>query len=634
MIRVWQSAGLAGIAACALLPLPALAADPEELVVTGTRLAAEEQMLPSTGTVIGREEIEARNDAVVIDLLRDVPGIHVNQPGAGGVAQVFMRGSEPNFTVFLIDGIKVNDPNNTRGGSFDLATLNLADIDRVEIVRGPQSSIYGSDGLAGVVNFISRRGGETLSATADVEAGGDDYLRGTLQAGGPAGGIGDFSIQATSRDDGEAVPGSTYDADTVSGRLYLEPVSDVTANIYARYASTDSTTFPEQSGGPELAVLRDLVRASADDFTLGADADWAISPVWSVQALASLYDRSDEYASPGIAPGDQVPPNGAANDLDRENASLRTTIRPSGRIVATLGVDYQRESGRSDGYVDFAPDFRVPNSFDLDRDIVGLFAEGRYLPDDQWILQASVRHDEPDEVSGETTGKVGAVYTLANGTTRLRANWGTGFKLPSFFALGSPLVGEPNLRPETSQSVDAGVTQLLLSGAAEVSVTLFDNDYKDLIDFDPDTFRNVNRDKVTTRGAEFAGTWSASPDVSLRAHATYTDIDVKASDRELLQRPDWRGGVALRWAPASDWLLDLDWLYVGNVLDSSIPTGILELDAWNRVDLRLSWRVTPRLRLALAVDNLLDVEYEEAIGFPAAGVRPRLGVRYLFGGTP
>lgn len=618
----------------AIALLSTAAAGPEELVVTGTRLAAPEQTLPVTGTVIGRDEIEARNDAVVIDLLREVPGLHVNQSGAGGVNQVFIRGSEPNFTVFLLDGIKVNDPNNTRGGSFDLSALNLADIDRVEIVRGPQSSIYGSDGLAGVVNFISRRGGEELSATVDVEAGGDDFLRGTLQAGGPAGRTGDFSLQATSRDDGEAVPGSTYEADTVSGRLHLEPSGAMTANLYARYASTDSTTFPEQSGGPELAVLRSLQRATADDFTLGADAGWAIDSIWSVQALASLYDRSDEYASPGIAPGDQVPPNGAANDLERENASLRATVRPSGRIIATFGVDYQRERGESAGYVDFAPDVRVPNDFDLDRDIVGFFAEGRYLPDDHWIVQASVRHDDPDAVSGETTGKVGAVYTLANGTTRLRANWGSGFKLPSFFALGSPLVGEPDLRPETARSLDAGVTQFLLSGAAEVSVTLFDNDYKDLIDFDPDTFRNVNRDEVTTRGVELAGTWSASPDLRLRAHATYTEIDVKDSDRELLQRPDWRGGAGLRWAPAGDWLLDLDWLYVGNVLDSSIPTGILELDAWNRVDLSLGWMATPRLRLSLAVDNLLDVDYQEAIGFPAAGVRPRLGVRYLFGGAP
>lgn len=620
------------LAALATVLAAAPAAGPEEVLVTGTRLAADGRASPGAASVIDRDEIGARNDAVVVDLLRALPGLHVNQPGAGGVAQVFIRGSEPNFTVFLLDGIRVNDPNNTRGGSFDLASVNLADLDRIEIVRGPQSAIYGSDGLAGVINFISRRGGGTLSATADVEAGGDDFLRGTLQVGGPAGGKGDFSLQATSRDDGEAVPGSTWEADTVSGRLHLAPATAVTADLYARYASSDGTTFPEQSGGPELAVLRDLQRASADDFTLGADADWAINRAWSVQALASLYDRSDEYDSPGIDPFTAVPPNGAANDLERQNAALRATVRPSDQVIATFGVDYQRESGESDGYVFFGPD-PVPNSFRLDRDIVGVFAEGRYLPDSRWLLQASIRHDEPDEVSGETTGKLGAVYTLGNGTTRLRANWGTGFKLPSFFALGSPLVGDPDLRPEKSTSVDVGITQSLLSGTAEVSVTVFDNDYKDFIDFDADCFCNVNRE-VTTGGLELEGNWSVSAELALRVHATWTDIDVKDSDRELLQRPDWRGGAALRWSPAENWLVDLDWLHVGEVLDSSVPTGNLELDPWNRIDLSVNWVATPRLRLALAVDNLLDAAYEEAVGFPAAGIRPRFGVRYLFGGRP
>jgi outer membrane cobalamin receptor len=633
MVRSGQAIGAVVAAWLALWPVMADARGPEELVVTGTRLAAPEDVLPGTGTVLDREEIDARNDLVVIDLLRDLPGVHVNQAGAGGVSQVFIRGSEPNFTVFLIDGIKVNDPNNTRGGSYDLAALNLADIERVEIVRGSQSSIYGSDGLAGVINFISRRGGPAPAATADVEAGGDEFLRGTLRLDGPAGRQADFSLQATSRDDGEALPGSTYEADTFSGRLHLQPSPGLEANIYARYAGTDGTTFPEQSGGPEFAVLRDLQRAEADDFTLGGDLGLVLSRGWSLHALASAYDRNDEYASPGIAPGDQVPPNGAENDLERQNAALRAAVAAD-RITGTFGLDYQRESGRSDGYVEFAPDVRIPNSFDLDRQIIGVFAEGRVLLAEPWILQASIRRDNPDGADDETTGKIGAAYTLPNGTTRLRANWGSGFKLPSFFALGSPLVGEPNLRPETSNSKDVGIVQALLAGSAEVSLTWFDNEYDDLIDFDPDTFRNVNRDKVTTRGVEMAGSWAVGPHIALRAHATWTDIEVQGSDRELLQRPDWRGGAAVRWSPVEDWLLDLDWLYTGDVLDSSIPTGILTLDPWHRVDLRLAWSATRRLRVALAIDNLLDAEYEEAVGFPAAGIRPRLGVRYLFGGEP
>ena len=623
------------LASASLLAATALPAAPaDELVVTGTRLYAEEEVLPGAATVISREEIDARNDAVVTDLLRNVPGVHVNQAGAGGVPQLFIRGSEANFTVFLVDGIRVNDLNNTRGGSFDLASLSLAEVERVELVRGPQSSIYGSDGLAGVINFITRRGGEKLAATAEVEAGGDEYVRGTLRASGPAGRNGDFSIQASRRDDGEQVPGSSYEADTVSGSLRLMPSANLSASFHARFASTEGTSFPEQSGGPDLAVLRDLNEATADDFTLGADLEWALSDTWSVQALASMYDRSDEYSSRGIAPGDQVPPNGAANDLERENLALRATVRPAAELIATFGIDYQRESGKSDGYFEVAPGMRIPNSFSLDRDIVGIFAEGRYMPDRQWTFQASIRHDEPDEISGETTGRLGAVYTLPDSGTRLHANWGTGFKLPSFYALGS-FVGNVELRPETARSWDVGITQGVAGGAAELSVTYFDNEFRHYIDFDPEAFKLLNRDRVTTNGVELAAKWSASESLELRAEATWTDIEIHedGGTREALQRPEWRGSAGLRWVPADAWLLDIDWLYTGEVLDSSLHTGFVDLDAWHRVDVSLSWSVTPRLRLALAVDNLLDGDYEEAVGFPAGGIRPRLGARYLFGGS-
>jgi outer membrane cobalamin receptor len=581
----------------------------------------------------------------VLDLLRGVPGVQVVQPGAGGVPQLFLRGGEPNFTVFLLDGIKVNDPNNTRGGSFDLSSLNLADVGRVEIVRGPQSSIYGSDGLAGVINVISPAGGGPLDATVEGEAGGDEFARGSLAVTGPAG-AGGFSLQLTSRDDGEAVAGSTYEADTASGRLRLAPSAGFGGNVYARFADTEGTSFPEQSGGPELAVWRTLDRYSARDLSVGADFDWAVRGPFSLQGLVSRYERRDRYDSPGIAPGDFVPPNGASNDLERDNASLRVTAVRDARWQATAGIDFQRESGESDGYVEFAPGVFVPNSFALDRDILGVFAEGRGQVTDALLLQASIRHDDPDnvrgpcpddpdlrctwQVSGETTERIGAVLALPDRETRLRANWGTGFKLPSFFALGSPLIGEPALRPEKSESFDVGVIRQI-GTTAELAVTAFDNDYEDLIDFDPDTFRSVNRDRVTTRGVELAGAWAPSAALGLRAHATWTDIDVEGSDRVLLQRPDWRGGAALRWAPRANWLLDLDWLYVGEVFDSSVPTGQVTLDDYHRVDLNLGWQATGRLRIALAVDNLLDADYEEAVGFPAAGVRPRLSAGYRFG---
>jgi vitamin B12 transporter len=621
--------GLTALGALAVMaPVSADHGPPAEVVVTGTRLAVEASELPGTGTILDREEMEARGDGNGIDLLRSLPGLQVVQPAPGSVTQLFIRGAEPNFTVFLVDGIRVNDPNNTRGGSFDLAALNLADMERVEIVRGPQSSIYGSDGLAGVINFITPGGSDALSALVEGEAGGDDFRRGTVQVSGPAGG-GGFSLQFTSRDEGDPVPGGRFEADTLTGRLRLKPVEAVTANLYLRFADTEGSTFPEQSGGPELAILRDLETSSARDLSVGADLDWRLNDTVSLQALVSRYDRRDRYDSPGIFPGDQVPANGARNDLERDNAALRLTAE-SGRLRGTVGLDFLRESGESDGYLEFAPDFRVPNSFSLERDILGVFAEGRFVASEALLLQASVRHDDPEDTSGRTTARLGAVATTHEGRTRWRASWGTGFKLPSFFALGSPIVGEPNLKPEKSRSAELGVSREL-GDRTQVGISLFSNDYEDLIDFDPDTFRSVNRDEVRIRGLELAASWALGAAVDLRGHATWTDIDVLDSDRKLLQRPDWRGGAGLRWRPRESWTVDLDWLWVGETLDNAIPTGQLTLDDQHRVDLAVGWQATPRFRLGLAVDNLLDADYEEAIGFPTPGIRPRLTARYRFG---
>ncbi len=621
----------AALAAGLLASAVAAGGPPEELLVTGTRLPAATALFPGATTVLDRAGIDARNDALAVDLLRDVPGLHVNQPGAGGVAQVFIRGAEPNFTVFLLDGIEVNDLNNTRGGSFDLASLNLADLERVEIVRGPQSSIYGSDGLAGVVNFISRDAGATPGAAVELEAGGEGFRRGSLRADGPLGATAGVAVQASHRDDGEAVPGSTNEVDTVSARLRWQPAAAVLARAQVRHARSARTTYPEQSGGPELAVLPDLESGEADDLTVGGDLAWTLNDRVALEAIASVYDRSDQYDSPGIAPFDVIPPNGARNDLERRYGALRATVSAGTRLEGTVGVDHQRESGTSGGYVEFEPGNPLPTSFDLDRRVLGLFAEGRFRPADPWVLQASLRRDDPDEADAETTARLGAVYSLPDGATRVRVNWGTGFKLPGFFALGSPLVGNPDLRPETSTSLELGLSRVLAGGAGQVDLALFDNDYEDLIDLDPDTFRNVNRDRVTTRGAELAGTVALSSAVSLRGHVTFTDIDVKGADRELQQRPEWRGGAALRWQPSGTWLADLDWLYTGDVLDSSLPTGQLTLPAWNRVDLSVTWTPVPGLAVTFAVDNLLDAHYEEAIGFPAAGLRPRLGFRFGFG---
>ncbi|MDA0790768.1 MAG: TonB-dependent receptor plug domain-containing protein [Proteobacteria bacterium] len=152
----------------------------ENIIVTGTRLDATVEVMPGHVTVIDRALIEQRNDASVLDLLRSVSGVHVTQLGGrGGISSVHIRGAEPNFTIVLVDGIKVNDPNNTDGGSFDFSTLNLSQIERIEIARGAQSSVYGSDGLSGIISISTRSAAEP-GVVISAEAGADSLLRTSL----------------------------------------------------------------------------------------------------------------------------------------------------------------------------------------------------------------------------------------------------------------------------------------------------------------------------------------------------------------------------------------------------------------------------------------------------------------------
>jgi len=242
----------------------------------------------------------------------------------------------------------------------------------------------------------------------------------------------------------------------------------------------------------------------------------------------------------------------------------------------------------------------------------------------------SVRRDDSKDESAATTSRLGLLYDFNDGDTTLRANWGQGFSLPGFFALASPLVGNPDLRPETSESYDLGITHSIADSGMTGTVTLFHNEFTDLIDFDSTVFQMVNRDRLDVDGVELLLEIAISEELSIHAQATYLDMELVNDDAPLRQRPDWRGGVMLSWLPGAAWGVDASWLYSGETFDSSIPTGDQFLDSYNRLDLTATYRHSDSLDVVFSLTNLIDENYYEAIGFPAAGTRVRLGLRYQF----
>src|SRR4051812_49444327 len=211
---------------------PAMAA-PENIISPATRLSGERA--GSNVSVIDAKTIAARDPASVVDLLRDLPGVFVQQSGGrGSVVSLFTRGAKPNFTLVLLDGVKANDPTNTRGGSYDFSTLDLNDIERIEFVRGPASAIYGSDAVGGVINIISRRGDDALEAALTADGGSFGYARVAGHVGGPIGG-GSANLGLSYTDNGMPVEGSTFKGTNLDAALALPEFAGTAVSFNGRY---------------------------------------------------------------------------------------------------------------------------------------------------------------------------------------------------------------------------------------------------------------------------------------------------------------------------------------------------------------------------------------------------------------
>jgi len=598
----------------------------EDVLVTGT--FAPQPALTSSVSVLDAQQIQALNKITLADVLKTLPGLLVEeQGGPGGLTAVSIRGGESNFTLVLLDGVAVNDPTNFRGGSFDFANMNPNMVDRIEVVRGAQSAIYGSDALAGVINIITRRPPDGHSQATYAEWGEHDYADYGGSALGSAGDV-NYTVEIASRDAGEPVPGSTRNTDSANLRLGWQPVAGQDLSVGYRYLDGDRTTYPEQSGGPEYALSDALDDSDYTDDVLSLGWGTQLSALWRSALTASRFGHSESYRSPGIVPYSEVPPNAADTDFTRDEVQWINTLQIARNYEANVGADIRHEDGNSNGYVEFFGE-RSPTDFELDRDTRGIFANLFATPLEALLLQGSLRYDNPEDFDSETSAQAGVKYTVGGGIV-LAANCGEAYKLPSFLALGHPLVGNPDLAPEKGESWDLGV-DWRADDALQLSATWFDNDFRDLVDLDAQTFRNINRNRVQTSGVELQVDWRPVTALSLRSQATYTDIDVKSSNTVLTGRPQWTTSVVAQWQIAAHWHSALDYLYGGQQWSASRYTGeavTQELDDYHRLNWVLHWQLAPAWQLQWSVDNLLDEDYETALGFNAPGREVRFGVTF------
>ena len=580
---------LAAAGAAPATPPPAPAVSKDEIVVAGSRLVIPATDLGANVTVLERADFDAAKPGQLGDALRNVAGLHLDQVGGrGGTGSIYLRGADPNYTLVLVNGVRVNDPTNARGGSFDFSTFDLDDVQRIEVARGPYSAVFGGDAMAGVINIVTRsdpRDQEHVSLSAT--AGDFDTRDIALRAHGGAG-SGSWTLGVSDVNEGEVVRGNQFESRRVSGSLDDLDVADTRIQLTARYAESVRDTFPDDSGGYEFAEIRDTEHREAHESVFGANFSHDIGD-GSLALNLGLFDRGERIDSPGVAPGVRdpfgVPPSVVDSSIERFSATLTGTHNFDDHFVLAYGAEYIHEQGTSDGQLDFGGGFVLPTSFDLTRSSWAPFAELRAQTDFGLSAQAGLRVDDPDAYSAVTSPRVRVAYEIWNDGSAddvtLAASWGKAFKLPSMYALGHPLVGNPDLVPERSESYELELAQTFMDGAAHWSATWFSSEFRNAIDFDsgPPPML-VNRNRVDSDGVELAAWMSLEESWRLDMSVTQARSRIASTGGELRNRPDWRAGAGAHWKPVESITLSATATYVGSTFDSSIrhrrpaPAGV------------------------------------------------------------
>lgn len=589
----------------------------DTITITASRTGPATESLG--GTVVPRDAIDALQPLTALDLLDRVAGLRAFQKGgpAGG-SYLSVRGGEPNFTLVLLDGIKLNDPTNSQGGAFDLSQLDPQALDRIEVARGGLSAVHGADALAGVVSLRLRApqpgerfGGARLAADTRGGVTGDA----TAGLGWDGGGL---LLSGGASDSGDLQRGSDLSRTQALARL-TQRAGGVELAALALRADADRRGFPEDSGGPRLAVNRQRETRDTGLTVLGLDVarPGVVRPHLSVS-----WSRQDaDAATPAIAPGvfGAVPAITADTRFERLEAVADVRAELSPALTVAAGGAYVEEHGRSRGAVDFG--VLIPADFRIGRHIASGFVEATVAPLRALRATVGVRYDDPSTATARWTGRAAATLDLGARLPSLYASVSEGYKLPSLYALAYPLIANPDLRPETSRSWEAGLTKGWDRG--HVRLAWFDNAFRDLIDFDPALFTNVNRNRVTTRGFEAEARATLTPALAAEGSLTRLTVD---SPTPLRARPKWQAAARLAWTATGRVTVDAALHHVASRLDSSAPTGLVRLSGYTTADLGARVRVTDGVTVSALAANLFDERHEEAVGFPAPGRTVKLSV--------
>ena len=623
-------------------PEPDVAGRVSELVVTATRSPQPADRIGQSITVLDEAAITSSQSVVVSDLLTQTPGVAYSRNGGiGGVTSVRIRGAETDQTVVVVDGVKLNDPSST-GGGYNFANLLVGDVARIEVLRGAQSTLWGSQAIGGVVNIVTAQPQKALEGGLEIEGGARETAYVRAAAGGAterltwrlAGGRyttqGVSSYRFGAEDDG-------YRNTQLSGRARLELTDDASLDLRALYSKgrNEFDGFPPPAytfaDTAEYGVTEDLVAYAGLNFGL---LDGALK-----NRIAYGYTRTDRgYYNPAQAV--------TTTTFDAAGENRRFEYQGvwavSDAWTATFGAESEESDMRTAAPSDFDPD-PVPARAETGLDsaylqVQGVLASGL-------TITAGVRRDSHEAFGDHTLGQVAAAWSLNDGNTILRASFGQGFKAPTLYQLYSDY-GNAGLAPEEADSWDAGIEQRLLDGAVVVSATWFNRETENQIDYvscfgsaSPLCVVNGvgrygyydNIAKAKAQGIELTGAVQLG---DLAVNANYTWIDAENASpganhgRRPARRPEHQANIAATYVWPAGLSTTAAIRYVGESFDNAGNT--YKLQGYTLLDLRASYPVTERIEVFGRVENAFDDDYETVRNYGSPGRGVFVGARASF----
>jgi vitamin B12 transporter len=620
----------------------------EAVVVTATRTPQPAEKTGESISVITADDLKIQQIVSLADILQQTPGlIAVRNGGLGQNATVSIRGAEAGQTLVLVDGVRINDPSTVDNEAL-LGDLLVNNIDRIEILRGPQSTLYGSDAIGGVVDVITRRGAETpFAMRANAEGGSFGTYHFNLATNGSSGNVdygaaGNFLhtngiSAADTRHDNPETDGYTNAGVTENLRVHFTDAISVDLRSYytnARDHFDDNFVFVPP------ATFRVADSPAYGRNTLFAGYAGLNADLFEGQfANRFAFVGSDSHRAFYDSAFDTVHKNSSDNgEAWRFEYQGILQLVPEDQM--TFGAEYQRTAFTGKTFNSFSP-----VSIDDGSSHVGsAYAQNMLTVFDQLTLTAGVRHDDDREFGGHNSIKLAAAWSLNDWGTVLHANYGDGFKAPTLFEQFSQFSNPLHaLLPEVAHGWEAGIQQGLLDGALLVQATYFQRRTNDQIDFFvPNCFTEPPPDVCKTRpfgyydniartrayGLEIEATAHIAESLSLNAAFTDMTATDLTTGLDLARRPHVTASGTVTWTPASNWSSGATVIYVGRRFDAAGESN--PLSAYTVTNLFGSYKVTHTLEVYARVENVFDAHYEPVFGYGAAGRAVYGGVRLAY----